>query len=275
MLDVRCTLEEQADWLLQQDPDYLLTHPSIVKGLAQQFIGSSKKLSRLKQVRTFGEVVSEEVRSGCRLAWNVPVTDAYSAAESGYLALQCPEYEHYHVQSEGVLIEILNDDGKPSQPGEIGRLLLTTLTNYAMPLIRYEIGDYAEVGEQCACGRGLPVLKRILGRERNICVLPNGQHRWPSLGTESFEARIADFPPIQQFQLVQRTSHAMELFLVMHRKLSVDEDTMVQGWVREAVGYPFDVTIRYVDSVSRNSGNKFEDFRCEMAKLEPARCTNP
>jgi phenylacetate-CoA ligase len=53
--------------------------------------------------------------------------------------------------------------------------VVTPLHNFAMPLIRYAIGDYAEAGPPCACGRGLPVLARILGRARNLLTLPHGE----------------------------------------------------------------------------------------------------
>ena len=88
----------------------------------------------------------------------------YTCQEAGYLALQCPDYPHFHVQSENVLLEVVDDVGQPCGPGEVGRVLITSLNNFATPLIRYELGDYAEVGAPCPCGRGLPVLKRIMGR---------------------------------------------------------------------------------------------------------------
>ena len=81
----------------------------------------------------------------------------YSCEEAGYIALQCPQAEHYHCQSESVLVEVLDDEGRPCTPGQVGKVVLTALHNFAMPLIRYENQDYAEVGPPCACGRGLPV----------------------------------------------------------------------------------------------------------------------
>ena len=57
------------------------------------------------------------------------------------------------------------------------RVVISTLHNFAMPLLRYDIGDFAEVGDDCPCGRRLPVLKRILGRQRNLLCLPSGQRR--------------------------------------------------------------------------------------------------
>jgi phenylacetate-CoA ligase len=111
-----------------------------------------------------GEPVTAALRDIVRQAWDVPLKDSYSCEEAGYLAMQCPEQEVLHVQSENLLLEVVGNDGRPCVPGEAGRVLVTSLHNFATPLIRYELGDLAEVGAPCACGRGLPVIARVLGR---------------------------------------------------------------------------------------------------------------
>ena len=78
------------------------------------------------------------------------------------------------MQAENVLLEIIDAAGNPLPPGNVGRVVITVLHNLAMPLIRYEIGDYAAFGGECTCGRGLPVLERIVGRARNMLRLPDG-----------------------------------------------------------------------------------------------------
>jgi phenylacetate-CoA ligase len=128
------------------------------------------RFPRLREVRTSGEPVGATTRQLCRDAWNVPVTDVYAAAEAGCIALQCPGSEHYHVQSESVLVEVLDGWNRACAPGTVGRVVVTTLQNFAMPLVRYDIGDLAEVGAPCPCGRGLPVLTRIAGRVRDTPV---------------------------------------------------------------------------------------------------------
>lgn len=167
-LSVVSTVEQQAKWLVRHNPDYLLTFPSALQALAHYCREQSIELPRLRQARTISEVLTDQTRTAVRAAWGVEIADAYSANEVGYIALQCPECESLHVQSETVYVEILRDDGSPCEVGETGQVVVTDLHNFAMPLIRYAIGDIAQVGPPCACGRGLPVLSRILGRVRNI-----------------------------------------------------------------------------------------------------------
>jgi phenylacetate-CoA ligase len=163
-LDVDGDTNAQLEWLERHDPAYLLTYPSLAAELATLSLERGVKLPGLREVRSLGESLEIGVRHLCKQAWNVPLTDIYSSEEVGYVALQCPDHEHYHVQAENVLVEVLNEKGKPCAPGETGRVVVTDLHNFAMPVIRYDIGDYAEVGEPCPCGRGLPVLRRLVGR---------------------------------------------------------------------------------------------------------------
>jgi phenylacetate-CoA ligase len=164
LLNVASALPAQLDWLLREDPDYLISLPSNLIGLAKLCLARGVRLPRLAQVMAVGEPVTPELRAAVREAWGVPVKDSYSCEEAGYLAIQCPLHEVLHVQSENVLLEIVDDAGRPCRPGEAGRVLVTSLHNFATPLIRYDLGDLAEAGAPCACGRGLPVIARVLGR---------------------------------------------------------------------------------------------------------------
>jgi len=262
-LDVRSSVAEQADFLLRHDPDYLNTYPSLVFALAQHFMSCDRRLTRLREVRTFGEILEPKVRKACREVWGVPVVDSYSSEELGTIAVQCPDNEHYHVQAESVLVEVLDEHGRTCRPGEIGRLVITSLHNFAMPLIRYDIGDYAEVGERCSCGRGLPVLKRIVGRQRNMFLLPDGRHVWPTL--EVTPEEVATMPPLQQFQLVQRTVESVELLLVTPRRFTAVEEQFMRHLVDRSLGCPLDLKISYVDEIPRGASGKYEDFRSEVS----------
>lgn len=259
-LDIRAGLATQLEWLQHQNPDYLLTYPSNVHGLAKLSMLRGLQFPKLREVRTISENLNPEVRELCRKAWGVPLVDTYSAAEVGYIALQCPQHEHYHVQSETVLVEILNPEGRSCLPGEIGRVVITTLHNFAMPLIRYEIMDYAEVGDPCPCGRGLPVIARILGRQRSLVTLPDGSQHWPRIG----QSRWMDIVPIEQIQLVQKTPHHVEAKLVMSRRLQPEEESKLTLIFQESLGYPFLITYSYPAEIMRNASGKFEDFVSEV-----------
>jgi phenylacetate-CoA ligase len=164
VLGTQAGADAQLEWLQRHRPAYLLTSPSNVVELARRSIARGIRFPGLREIRTSGEPLGPDTRKLCREAWGVPLTDVYIADEAGCIALQCPDHDHYHVQSEGVLVEVLDGEGKACAPGAVGRVVVTTLQNFAMPLVRYDIGDLAEVGDLCPCGRGLPVLRRIARR---------------------------------------------------------------------------------------------------------------
>jgi phenylacetate-CoA ligase len=259
-LNIKATVGEQADWLLREKPGYLLTYPSNLLALAQHFRTQGLRLGGLQGVDTLSEICTPETRRWCREVFGVGLADIYSAREVGYMALQCPDHEHYHVQSESVLIEVLDADDRPCQPGEVGRVVVSTLLNFAAPLLRYEIGDMAEVGSSCPCGRGLPVLKRILGRVRNMLRLPNGDRIWPVFNL--FEAETAI--PFYQIQVVQKTLDDLEVHLVAKGKPTAEDEQKFAASLTAALRHPFCIRMRYVDSIARSAGGKYEDFLSEL-----------
>ena len=253
----------QAKWLINEDPEYLLTYPSNLHALAEFFLEKGLKLNKLKEVRALGETLGSNVRSLCQQAWNVQLVDMYTAQEVGYIALQCPKDENiYHIQAENLFVEVVDDGGDVCKPGEIGRVLVTTLHNFAMPLIRYEIGDYAEVGRPCSCGRALPVLNRIMGRRRNMLMLPSGGKSWPSFGMSMW----VDTLPVKQFQFVQKSLDLIEARLVTGRQFSKEEERNFTDILQNNLGHPFKINIVYLDTISRSKGGKFEDFISEVAE---------
>lgn len=259
-LGVHADLDAQCKWLVAERPDYLLSYPSNLSALARHSSARGLDLSFLTHVLTFGEALSDELRDELRSAWGVELTDTYSAQELGYIALQCPDATSYHVQAECVLVEVLDDDGKPCAPGETGRVVVTDLHNFAMPLLRYEIGDYATVGGPCRCGRGLPVLESIVGRVRNMLVLPDGRRRFPRIGAKP----LASIACIRQYQFVQVAPTRIEARLVVERPLDTSEEAHLRGVVHGRLGYAYDVGIRYCEALERSPSGKFEDFRCEV-----------
>jgi phenylacetate-CoA ligase len=248
--------EQQWNLVLKHDPEYLLATATILRDLAEYSLQSKNAPSRLKEVRSFGEPVDPQLRELCRRAWNVPLSDVYSTRETGYIALQCPEHEHFHIQSEGAVVEVVDESGEAAKPGQIGRVVVTPLHNFAMPLIRYDLGDFAEVGPPCPCGRGLPVLRRIAGRVRNMLVLPSGKRIWPMLGTDKYRG----VAPVRAAQVAQKSLSEIEMRLVVERQLTGNEERALAEILLSSLGTRFTVSFAYFDRLPHTADGKFEDF---------------
>ncbi len=261
-LRIDTPLPRQVEWLLKEKPGYLVSYASNIEALARDSLRRGWRPEGLREVRSVSETVRPELRSLVREAWGLRLVDMYSAKEAGYLALQCPDHDHYHVQEENVLPEVLDGQGRPCAPGETGRVVVTALHKFAMPLIRYDIGDYAIVGEPCSCGRGLGVIREILGRTRNMMRLPNGDQRWPLCDL----VHQPDVPGVMQYQYIQKTLESIEVHLAVDAQFSRDREPRLTEIIHARLGHPFALTYVYHDSIPRSASGKFEDFRCEIAE---------
>lgn len=248
---------QQAAWLERINPEYLLTYPSNLGALLDRFESGAALPASLRQVRTIGETLHPGLRERCRQLGDIEIVDMYSAQEAGLIALQCPASGLYHIQSESLIVEVLDDRGHACQPGETGRVVITDLHNFATPLIRYEIRDYAEVGAPCPCGRGLPTLARIMGRRRNMVVLPDGSKHWPLIGAYRFR-EVAD---IRQYQAIQHTLNDVEIRLRVEQPLSATQEARLAALIHTALGHPFPLRFTYFEQeLPRTQGGKFEEF---------------
>ena len=240
-LDIGVAVGVQLDWLVATGPDYLITYPSNLHALCEEALRRQTGIETLRHVMCMAESLATETRELCREAFGVEIADAYSAEEVGLIALQCPEREVYHVQSEAMVLELLREDGGACEPGEMGHVTVTPLHNYAMPLVRYQLGDLAVAGGPCTCGRGLPVLERVLGRTRNLLQLADGSRVWPSFGSR----RLREIAPIVQHQFVQDGIDRLTARLVVERVLVVGEERALRDHLASRLPDSFDIHFEY------------------------------
>ena len=262
LIDDGTPLSEQAERLRRLRPEYLSANPSALRILLGHCRDAGITLPNLRAVWTLSEVVDPDLRALCQDVFGVRIVHNYSAAECGYIALQCPEHPHFHIQSELALVEVLDVDGRPCGSGEIGRVIVTPLHNFAMPLLRYEIGDEAEVGEPCPCGRGLPVLTNVIGRLDDYVTLPNGERR----RNNASHYRLARIPALREFQIVQCSLELIEARLAVARPLTADEEQRVRTVLLAAFGDAFRIELVYCELIPRTGAGKLRTFVSELPR---------
>jgi len=260
LFDIHQDPELQADWLIRENPSYLLLFPSSLEALLPILKDRRADLPALEHFRTISEQLPAALREEVFNQTGRRIVDIYSAQEIGYIAFQCPEHDHYHLQQDLCFTEILRDDGTPCKPGEIGRVVVTDPYNFVFPLIRYDIGDFAEMGEPCPCGRTQPVINRIMGRVRNLITLPDGSRHWPMTASKKFR----EIAGINQFQLVQTSLESIEAKFVCDHCLTQEERSLLIGTIQDRLTYSFDVTISQVDEIARGANGKFEEFKSNV-----------
>jgi phenylacetate-CoA ligase len=259
-IPVRTPLPEQIALLEKFQPESLIVYPSHLAALTAAYESRPLPL-RLARIRTLGEPLSPDVRAAAARIFGARVEDLYSAQEVGNIALECPESGLYHTMAESVLVEVLREDGSACRDGEIGRVVITDLHNFATPIVRYDIGDYAEVAGPCPCGRGLPSLRRIVGRGRNRLLGPDGSRHWPQ---PSF-SRWREVAPVSQVQLIQESPLLIEVRLACERPLRAGEEERLRKEILDSLGFSFALRFScHEDRLPLGPGGKLETFLCQV-----------
>lgn len=190
-------VEELLDVLALHRPSYVVSSATTARLLARLQLAQDRPPVRLEQMLTFTDRVDPDLRALAREAFGARIVDRYSTQEVGYVALQCPVHDHLHVVP-GVCVEIIDESGAPCPVGVPGRVLLTALHSFAMPIIRHEVGDVATWGRACDSGITWPVIQSIQGRTRDVYRAPDGSERLVGVMSSAFTLR----PDILDYQVV-------------------------------------------------------------------------
>lgn len=193
-------LENIISTLRKLKPDAIYTWPSMLASLANCDVsGINPRL-----IFTQSENLPQYYRSMVRRAFGVEINDTYGSQEFRRLAFECNDHCGLHIITDCAVLEFL-DDGEEVFSGELGQIIVTCLYNYAMPLIRYELGDVGiPTDEHCTCGRGWPLIKSIQGRNDEYIVFSDGRREnW--LGLYHCIRQEIDKHPFccSQFQVIQ------------------------------------------------------------------------
>lgn len=245
-------------WLRRKPTDYLVTTPNIALSLVLEAENTRTEVPRYNAVMLGGEVLTSTTEAVLRERMSDTLVNSYGSEECGRLAVWCPEANNMHVHEELCLVEILDENNQPTKPGQMGRVVVTSFYNFAMPLIRYAVGDYAEVPfEPCSCGRSSRSLTRIAGRERQLFRFADGTSFWPSLRIEEFQAIV----PFQQWQLVQdRLDHIKVCLILPDIDIEFDHIAFKRA-LRATIRQEIEVDISLVNTIPRDASGKFEEFK--------------
>jgi phenylacetate-CoA ligase len=261
VLDTATPVDAQLEWLERVRPDYVMTYPYLLAEIATHAI-EKKSALKLKGFLSSGETLDQWARSRIAEAFGCASIDLYAAREIGQIAFECPEADGYHVCAEAVLLELLDDSDRPVEPGEYGRVVVTPLYNYAMPLIRYDVDDYAQLsGEACRCGRGLPHLSHVSGRTRNLMLMANGTRRGSSNG---WATAISKFLSFRRLQVVQTGFNAVEIRFEPGDPDEPPDTAGLHAYFSELFETTADVRLVPVERLERGPGMKMEQFICRV-----------
>ncbi|OAR26369.1 hypothetical protein A8W25_13195 [Streptomyces sp. ERV7] len=163
------TVEETAAELADFNPQILTCFGSTLRMLTEYKEANPDFAWRPLALINTGATLERDVQKRALAAFEgVRIFDLYGSTDTGYIGWTC-EHGSMHLNTDCLKIEILDEDGRPAAEGESGSIVLTSLWHRTLPIIRYRLGDLMSVStERCACGRSLPVVKELLGRENTL-----------------------------------------------------------------------------------------------------------
>lgn len=254
-LHLATSADNMIEWLCRLRPTYLMTYPSIAHELAEHPQAQRVVEGGLRGIVSLSEVATDDARAAVSRVFGFELAQIYGCSEMGALALQSPGDGGMLVCEEAVLVEILDDKGMPVGPGETGRVVLTSLYNYATPFIRYEIGDYATRAlGPCPSGRTLSRLKSIDGRKRNALRAGERRKLWHA---EIKAADVLRHLPALRFQIRQPDPDRIELVYVPATQQPPDRDALT-NYFSGLLGRPVLLGLEAVDEIARSPSGKYE-----------------
>jgi phenylacetate-CoA ligase len=197
---------------------YLMGRPRTLQELAAEVLRRGETLP-LRALLTFGAETTDDARDACRAAFGAEMVGSYASKEAGLLAYDCAECGRRHISADATFVEVVDDRGRRVAPGEVGRIVVTPLFNFAQPLIRYDQGDLGVIGAG-AGHTALPVLDRLVGRTTDLFRFRDGRVLAPSIPESIGEAAGAALWQVAQ----------------------VDHDIVEVRYI-PAAGRPFDETV--------------------------------
>jgi phenylacetate-CoA ligase len=254
--------EDQVKRLAQIRPDIIRGYGMSIGLLARTTIEKGVSGITPRLVFTSGNITDSAMRMLIETAFRAKAFDFYGAEEVGCIAWECPERAGYHINIDTLVVELVKD-GRAARPGEIGRVVCTGLHSFAMPIIRYELGDVCmATDKKCSCGRGLPLLSGIEGRLDDLFVSPGGR----VFTSPSLLVRIRHLQGIDQYRIIQETVRDIRVLLVPRKGFSEDTLNEVRKIVEELMGNEYNLRIDVVDAIPADASGKFRTLISKVKK---------
>jgi len=239
-------------------PNYIDSYPSAVYLLAKYMCQHGITDICPKAILTSGETLFDYQRELIEKVFNCQIFDQYGCTEQALFVSQC-EKGTYHVHPEYGVVEILDDKNKPVGKGQIGRVVCTSFTNMAMPLIRYDLGDTASFGEyECDCGRNFPVLEKLCGRIDDYIITPEGNR------VGRLDPVFKGLSSVKFAQMIQKEYGKLIVKIVPGNNYVEEDKDRILFELYKRVGNKMHIEIIIVNEIEQSANGKFRTVICEI-----------
>ncbi|MEO8445929.1 MAG: hypothetical protein ABI528_00460 [bacterium] len=207
-----------------------------------------------ESVVSWGDKMFEHYRNLIESQFSTKVFDTYACTEGFMISAQC-ENGNYHIMSPQIYLEILDADNNEVKAGEFGNVVVTRLDSRAMPLVRYSLGDLAvkeSEDKTCSCGRGLPLLRNIVGRDTDIVKTTTGKYMIVHFFTAIFE----HIPEIEQFRVIQKNLDEIEIEYVKAKNFNLQLLDKIKNKIYDHLGESINIDFKEVSRIPASQSGK-------------------
>lgn len=265
-INISCFLEpnEQIRILQETKPDFIHGYPSNLKLIAMHLLERGENKLRPKLISTASELLDTKGRKVINTAFGVELYDRYAASEARNIAWECEEHNGYHINIDSLVVEFIKD-GREAKPGERGDIVITNLHSYAMPFIRYKIGDVGISSDRkCPCGIELPLMEIMEGRDEDFILLKGGKIISPMMVTGTLD-HIAG---IKQFRVIQENIDTILVVLARGEGFNSDTILTAEKTLKDILGENMNIICKVFEDIPRESSGK---VRAVISKVNPVR----
>jgi len=262
-------LERASQYVLEKRPELCVALPSAAAQLAR-FIRANHTHAQpclVPFVKLGGEQIYPFEREQVQEHLGARIVDSYGCTEAGAIAMQCPAGA-LHIFAEHVHVEICRD-GEPLPRGEFGDIVVTSLVNRSMPLVRCRVGDRGRISpEPCACGLPHPVLTDLVGRASDMFPASDGTLVHGSVLGSGLQTLIARTPlgAMRQVLFQQIDGHRWKVLVETGAGFDAPLADQLGDVVRGAFGSACRVEVEPVPVIPREASGKYRYYRSASAQ---------
>jgi phenylacetate-CoA ligase len=250
-----------AEWR-RAEPEILFGHAHSLYIFAQHLRKSGVADLRPRGIISTSMMLLAPERQVIEETFGCSVTNRYGCEEVGLIACECEEHNGMHLNVDHLVVEFLRDDGSEAAEGEEANVVVTDLINRGMPLIRYQVGDMGVRSDRrCPCGRGLPLMERVTGRQADFLKRPDGSL---VAGVSLVERTLTAIPGIEQMQIVQDELHRLQLKVVPDPGFDATAEQRLRDEFGLVFGPAVTIDVVRVESLDRTRAGKYRFAVCNV-----------
>lgn len=247
-------------------PKMLFGYPSALSHIARHAEGRGHRMDDLGIVVAFvtSERLYDDQRETISRVFGCKVANGYGGRDAGFVAHECPA-GGMHLTAEDIVVEIVGPDGEVLPPGQAGEIVVTHLATKDFPFVRYRTGDVAVLDcRDCACGRGLPLIKEIQGRTTDFVVAADGT----VLHGLALIYILRDLPGVRQFKIVQESLESTRILLVADESFDPRSSERIVALTKARLGAGVHVAVEAVENIPPEKSGK---YRYVVSRVASAR----